>query len=195
MKNTWFLGAIMAGLVLAYPAQATLIGDMVDGDATGMTTFNTGTETVDGTFVPEFAGTLTDDDGTTSVYFDFRADTLLILLESDQSGTTFVPGFSVIFSDLDWLGDPGYILAGVTVNYDTPTELLGGTPGENITPDVQDHSLELFFTGFDIEEFREIELQLTFAEDTGTGTPIPEPASMVLLLTGLAGLAARRKLS
>ena len=190
-----YLSAIMAGLVLAYPAQATLIGDMVDGDATGLTTFNTGTETVDGTFVPEFAGTLADDNGTTSVSFDFRADTLLIYLESDQSGTTYVPSFSVLFSDLDWLGAPGYILAGVTVNYDEPTEFLGGTPGENITPDVQDHSLELFFTGFDIEEFREIELQLTFAEDTGTGTPIPEPASLVLLLTGLAGLAARRKLT
>jgi len=195
LRNALYLSAIMAGLVLAYPAQATLIGDMVDGDATGLTTFNTGTETVDGTFVPEFAGTLADDNGTTSVSFDFRADTLLIYLESDQSGTTYVPSFSVLFSDLDWLGAPGYILAGVTVNYDEPTEFLGGTPGENITPDVQDHSLELFFTGFDIEEFREIELQLTFAEDTGTGTPIPEPASLVLLLTGLAGLAARRKLT
>lgn len=201
MKNTWFMGAIMAGLVLAYPAQATLIGDMVDGDATGLTTFNTGTETVDGTYVPEFYGEIVTldaggvPDKIFDMSFDFRVDTLLIDVGWNDSGTIVVPDFSVLFSDLHWLGDPGYILSTVTINYDSPIEFLGGTPGQGLTADVQDHSLELFFTGFELPEFREIELQLTFAEDTGTGTPIPEPASIVLLFTGLGGLVARRKLA
>lgn len=194
VKNVFYLGAV--ALVLSLPAGATLIGDEVGGSASGMTTFNTGAETVDGTFVPEFAGTIVTLDGAGnpdsvfSASFDFDEATLLISVSRDLSGDSIVPDFTVTFTDLNWVGLPGHILTGVSINYDNPTEFLGGTPGQGLATNVDVHSLQLVFTDFALPEFREIELQLASAE--GPTDPIPEPGTAALLLVGLAGLIARR---
>ena len=193
MKNPIiFCAALLLCLSLALPARATLEGDPIDGSATGLTTFNTGTETVVFDFDPEFGGTL-DLFGDGSVNFNTSffifGDDLTIFIEHDISGSTqYMSDFTVTFSDLDYVGFPTYVLSDVISNYDT----LGGGAGLSVS--FTDDSLELSFANFEIPESRELQLGLVFEED-GPVTPIPEPASLTLLALGACGLALKRKYS
>ena len=191
MKNHIYSGALLlVCLVLALPAQATLEGDEIDGSATGLTTFGPGTATVVFGFDPEFTGTLDiggNDPINYNLNFLFNDDFLTIFIEHDLSGSLrTVPDFTVTFSDLDYVGFPTYVLTDVTSAYDTHGA------GEGMTVGFTDDSISLSFVGFEVPESRELGLNLIFEEDNPT-TPVPEPASLTLLMLGATGLALKRK--
>lgn len=193
MKNHVYAGAILLfSLSLALPARATLEGDVINGSASGLTTFNTGLQTIVFDFDPEYTGTLDlNDDGNVVFTTDFLffGDSLFITMEHGVSGSTqFMSNFTVTFTDLDYIGFPTYVLSDVISVSDT----LGS--GTGLAVGFTDDSIELSFTNFEVTENREIELGLIFEEDDPV-TPIPEPASSVLLTLGLIGMAVRRRIA
>jgi hypothetical protein len=141
-------------------------------------------------FIPEFVGTLEiggNDPINFNLNFLFNDDYLTIFIEHGISGSLrTMPDFTVTFSDLDYVGFPTYVLADVTSDYDTQ-----GT-GEGLSVSFTDDSIELSFVGFEVNESRELGLNLIFEEDNPTN-PIPEPTSLTLFALGAAGLALKRK--
>jgi len=191
LKNFIFPGAIIvACLALALPARATLEGDEIDGSASGLSSFTPTTAAVAFDFFPEFTGTLDiggSDPINYNLSFFFDDDFLYFFIEHDLSGSLqTIPGFTVTFSDLDYMGFPTYILTDVTSAYDTH-----GT-GEGLAVNFGDDTIELSFVGFEVPESRELGFDLVFGEDDPT-TPVPEPTSFTLLALGAAGLALKRK--
>lgn len=191
MKNILYAGAWLASvLCLATPVSATMVGDDIDGAATGLTTFSSGTVTVVDDFDPEFSGTL-DLYGDNSVVFDARffffSDSLMMYFEHHLSGSTqYMTDFTVTFTDLDYVGFPTHILTDVTSDYDS----LG--TGDGLSVLFTENTLELTFTNFEIPEFRRLELGLVF-EDENPVTPVPEPATAVLVAIGAGTLALARR--
>lgn len=196
MKNTIFAGAVLlACLSLATVAHADLEGDLIDGAATGLTTFGPASTTVAFDFVPEFSGTQ-DLYGDGSVNFEtdftFYGDSLFLTFEHDISGSTqYMSDFTVTFSDLDYLGSPTFVLTDVTSLSDT----LALDPGAGLSVLFTDDSLTLSFTNFEVQnEFREIELGLVFDEAGDPNTPVvPVPAALPLGALGMAAVALKRK--
>ena len=84
------------------------------------------------------------------------------------------------------MGCPTYILTDVTSSYDS----LG--TGEGLSLIFSDDAMELTFTNFKIPEFRELELGLVFEEENPV-TPVPEPATAILMAIGAGTLALARR--
>ena len=189
MKKFLYLAVLFVGLTMT--AQATLIGDTISATSTGMTTFNAGSVVVDNGF-PEFYGTIDSGAGLIiDAEFNFGEDYLNIYLTSNLSGVNVPTDFSVSFTDIDWVGMPTFILTGVGEDFDVPNGTFAG-----LNPVVGNHSLTLNFESIEIDEFREIQITLEKAEDTGgPNNPVPEPTTIALLGMGVVGLVARRKLA
>ncbi len=194
LKKLLFGGAF--ALLLSFTAQATLIGDDIDGTSSGIVGFDDTDVIVSATSV-EFDGSVT---GTSSflfdAYFDFFApattDVLSIYIEAaSASAATDTLNFSVTFSDLNWVGEPTRILAGLNLTLDDP----GALAGAGLSATFSDHSFTLMFTDFYVDEFRELEIELETELDTSVSTPdpVPEPATVALLSMGLFGMALRKK--
>lgn len=196
MKNSIIAGAVvLASLSLATFAHADLEGDLIDGAATGLTTFGPSSTTVVFDFDPEFSGTQDlygDGSVNFTTDFTFYGDSLFLTFGHDISGSTqFMTDFSVTFSDLDYLGSPNFVLTDVTSISDT----LSHDQGAGLSVLFGDHSLTLSFTNFEVEnEFREIELGLVFDESGGPNTPVvPVPAALPLGALGMVAVALKRK--
>ena len=194
MKNTICLTALLIlSLSLALPARAALEGDLIDGSATGLTTFNTGTETVVTDFDPEFLGTQDlygDGNVVFHTNFFFSDEMLTIFIDHTVSGSTqFMDDFTVTFTDLDYVGSPSYVLTDVTSLFDSM-----GT-GAGLAVNFTDDTLELVFTNFEIYESRELALGLVFEEGGGPSTPVvPVPAAAPMVLLGMGAIALARRI-
>ncbi len=193
LKKTLFSGAF--ALLLSLTAQATLIGDDIDGTSSGITDFDDTDVLVSGTSL-EFDGSVT---GTGSfvfdAYFDFFApattDVLSIYIEAaGASAAMDLLNFSVTFSDLNWVGEPDRVLAGLNLTLDDPY----GQGGAGLSGTFDDNSFTLIFTDFYVNEFRELEIELETEIDSTPTTPhpVPEPATVALLGMGLFGMALRK---
>lgn len=163
---------------------ADLEGDLIYGDATGLTTFDTGYTTVVSDFTPEFSGTLDllgDGNIVFNTGFYFFGNDLTIFIDHNVSGSTqYMSNFTVTLSDLNDTTFPSYVLTDVTSNFDS----LGTGAGlaVNFTAD----SLELAFTNFEIPESRELQLSLVFDEEGDPTTPVvPVPATLPLCALGI----------
>lgn len=209
MKNFIFLG-ILAALTL--PAGATLIGDDVTGSASqggGANLFGAGTTTtapVTGGFTEEFhAGGITGildpggangsiSDISVGFYFEEFGGTTYLTIAASRGTSTDPFSFtnlSVDFSSINF-GLPGdYIFDTITTEVD-PGDEAAYLQGLAVDPPGAT-SLSLTFTDFLASDTRYIDLVLTFKENTNTGDPVPEPASIAMLACVLSGMAISRK--
>lgn len=191
MKNFLYTGTLMASVFwMAVPASASLVGDQINGVATGLTTFGPSTATVVDDYEPEFSGTLElvgDDSVIFDIRFMFYSDLMSIYIEHNRSGAThYMSDFTVTFSDLDYVGFPTFILTDVTSLLDNRGN------GEGLSLLFSSDSMELSFTNFMIPESRELEFDLVFEEENPV-TPVPAPATAVMVAIGAGTLALARR--
>ncbi len=188
----------VAGLMLAFSAQATLFGDYIDGTGTGISDFDASGVLVGASI--EFEGSLVigASGQEFDALFDFDdstgVDILSFLIESsDGSDVADTVDFSVTFSDLNWDGEPNRILTGLNVIKDEPYD----SDGAGLSGTVSDHAFTLNFTDFFIQEFRELEIELLTTIDSTSSNPDPVPVPPALGLglmgMGLVGLTRRSR--
>jgi len=192
-------------LLVSFSAQATLIGDEIDGAGTGIMYFNDERVVVtytDGT-PPEFDGVVTGTKGglsgdTFNSDFNFRADgaTDVLFIEFDgsgQSGEQHTLDFFVTFSDLNWDGEPNRILTGIHQRADDSYIPFG----QGLSGSVNDRSFTLRFENFIVEEFRDLEIELLTTIDSTSSNPDPVPVppavGLGLMGMGLVGLTRRSR--
>ena len=190
--------------ILAFPALsfASLIGDIVQGDlslAGGNSTiqgcpnslrlnisspFNS-PQTVSAAGAPEFAGSIgvcTSVNPTpviedTDWFADIHSNQIVYSIGPSANDMDVV----ISLSDLDWVNFPAGTIVGISV--------LQDALGLSIPPTFGAHSVVAVFgrTSPNVST-----LTTTLQLNVSHGTPIPEPATTMLLLLGLAGLGTER---
>ena len=129
--------------------------------------------------------------------FDFTtqsgADMLLIDFGlTGDSGESDELNFHVIFSDLDWDGEPNRILTGLHLAIDDNVSF-----GQGFSGTVDDHSFTLTFDNYFVDGFRSMEIELLTTIDSTSSNPDPVPVppavGLGLMGMGLVGLTRRSR--
>ena len=125
--------------------------------------------------------------GIDSSFFNVDVDSGSVSI-TQNLGTSGAPfnslGWLVILSDLDWLPDPGQLLGLQNVVSTFP---IGAGIDFQASPDVLRISADVGSFQADVNE-----LTLSFDLETAH-TPVPEPVTLALFSSGLAGLAFLRR--
>jgi hypothetical protein len=181
-------------ILLATPgAQATLVGVVVGGELAreGSATVGVPFESpakVEAGLDPEFSGTVEVGGEVLDVSVNLFAESFVIDAFIDgRWGTSVSDGFSVLLTDLAWLGS-----SGVITNV-TPGLMLGDTAAWDLTNaglikfDADSIGIQLLLT-------RPASGRASFEFDISVDhVVVPEPATAALLFFGLAGMRSRRR--
>ena len=181
--RTWALGLVITaagGLGLAPQAQATLIGDTVNFELTGVGGFFT--VTPNSAMVDAGVEAQIVDGGTPGI--DIDVDDASITL-TPLSGILF-PALALTISDMDWVNSPGRI-----VNFGLVNNGVFNLDATDITIGDDFVTIDLGLTIWNPDDSAVINLEV--AHDPVTTNAVPEPITAGLGLMALAGLGYATK--
>ena len=203
---------VVIGGTLALPVYASFIGDIVgtSSDFTNEIGFNGPAVLIndDVDSDPEFSGEMPLDE-VFIARFNFAEDVLYIDVRREHSGPILFGGFSVNFTEIDWVGPfagqsiTGYEFTFDDHNYtpdpptdpeDSPLPPVGsGIMGSDIGVTWGPASLSIAFDSFALTNTRYVAIQLFHSGSLNPPSVVPVPAAAPMVLLGLGVLALARR--